>query len=142
MFSTSAIEPNTVQAYLETEYRVQGESAFTLRVGVASPDLLLAQQQQKTDCSAFLTACNPFSAPFDDSANTRRQAALAKELSRRGFFFLPGIGQHPTSQWPGEASFLVFGLTLDAAKILGSQFEQNGFVWSGADAVPQLILLK
>lgn len=142
LFSASAIDPRTVQAYLETEYRVHGEPCFTLRVGQASADLLSAHNRHKTDCSAFLTACNPFSEPFDAAANAARQAALAKELSRRSLMFLHGIGQHPSSAWPGEESFLVFGLTLEAAKVLGAKFEQNGFVWTGADAVPQLILLR
>ena len=35
-----------------------------------------------------------------------------------------------------------FGLTLESAKRLGCRFEQNGFVWNGADAVSQLILLR
>ena len=142
MFSASAIDPRTVQAYLETEYRVYGEPGFTLRVGQASADLLAAHKRQKADCSAFLTAFNPFSEPFDEAANKARQAALAQELTRRSLVFLPGIGQHPSNEWPGEDSFLVFGLTLEAAKVLGSKFEQNGFVWNGPDAVPQLILLR
>ena len=41
-----------------------------------------------------------------------------------------------------EESFLVYGLTLEAAKALGTRLEQNAFIWSGEDAVPQLILLR
>jgi hypothetical protein len=126
LFSASAIDPRTVQAYLETEYRVHGEPGFTLRVGQANADLLAAHKRQKAECSAFLTAFNPSSEPFDDAANQARQAALAQELTRRSLGFLPGIGQHPSNEWPGEDSFLVFGLTLEAAKVLGSKFEQNG----------------
>jgi hypothetical protein len=142
MFSGSAIDPRTVQAYLETEYRVHGEPGLTLRVGQANPDLLCAHKLHKADCSAFLTACNPLSEPLDAAANAARQAVLAKELSRRRLIFLPGIGQHPSNEWPGEDSFLVFGLTLEDAKFLAAQFEQNGFIWAGTDAVPQLILLR
>lgn len=142
MFSDSVIDPRTIQAYLETDYRVNGEPGFVLRVGQASSDLLSAHAHQQTDCSAFLTACNPFSESLDPDANAALQTALATELSRRGLAFLPGIGRHPTNGWPGEDSFLVFGLTLEAAKALGARLEQNGFVWSGADAVPQLILLR
>jgi hypothetical protein len=113
-----------------------------LQIGRVNPDLLAAHGRRKVNCSAFITACNPYSQPFDEAANSARQADLAIELSRRGLDFLPGIGQHPSNDWPGEESFLVFGLTLEAAKELGTRFEQNGFVWNGADAVPQLILLK
>jgi hypothetical protein len=131
LLPASAIDPPTLQAYLETDYRVHGEPGFTLRVGRASAELLAAHKRRRTDCSAFLTACNPFSQPLDAAANAARQAALAKELSGRSLAFLPG-----------EDSFLVFGLTLEAAKALGMRLEQNGLVWSGADAVPQLILLR
>ncbi len=142
MFSASAIDPLTIQAYLETDYCVQGEPGLKLRVGQASAELLAAHKRRRTDCSAFLTACNPFSQSLDAEANAARQAALARELTGRSLAFLPGIGQHPSNGWPGEDSFLVFGLTLEAAKVLATRLEQNGFIWSGADAVPQLILLR
>ena len=142
LFSASAIDQRTIQAYLETEYRVRGESGLTLRVGQANAALLAAHDRHRADCSAFLTACNPYSEPFDEAANAARQADLSDELLRRHLAFLPGIGLHPSNGWPGEDSFLVFGLMLEAAKALGTQFKQNGFVWCGADAVPQLILLR
>ena len=140
--SASAIDSSTVLAYRETEYRVHGEPGFILRVGQASADLRLAHERHNVDCSAFLTACNPFGEPFDAAANAARQAALGKELERRRLRFLPGVGQHPSGDWPGEESFLVFGLTLEAAKLLGVMFSQNAVVWAGADAVPQLVLLR
>ena len=141
----SSLVPALVQAYQETEYQVFGTSeqaGFTLRVGQDSCELLAAHGRLKAGCSAFLTACNPYSQPFDAVANAARQADLAKELTRRSLTFLPGIGRHPSNEWPGEDSFLVFDLTLEAAKVLGAKFEQNGLVWSGADAVAQLILLR
>ena len=91
LFSASVIDPRTIQAYLETEYRVHGEPGFTLRVGQASADLLAAHKRQKANCSAFLTASNPFSEPFDEAANAARQAALAKELSARSLEFVQEV---------------------------------------------------
>ena len=55
---------------------------------------------------------------------------------------MQGLGEHPTNGWPGEASYLIFGLTLEAAKMLGMRLEQNAIVWTGADTVPQLVLLR
>jgi len=138
----SVIDPPLIKAYLETEYRVHGQPGFTLRVGLASAELLALHERRGVHCSAFLTACNPYSQRFDPAANTARQAALAEELSRSRLEFLLGIGQHPRNGWDGEASFLVLGLTLEDAKTLGREFEQNGFVWSGDDAMPRLILLR
>ncbi len=140
--SASAIDPPLLQAYLDTEYRVHGRPGFVLRVGHPSAELLALHDREKVDCSALVTACNPFSKPNDATINTARQAALAEELGRQGLVCLPGVGQHPSNAWPGEESFLVLGLELEIASALGRKLEQNALVWSGADAVPQLILLR
>lgn len=71
-----------------------------------------------------------------------RQEDLANELKQRSLIFIDGIGQHPSKEWPGEPSYLVFGLKLEAAKTLGVKYEQNAIIWTGSDAVPQLILLR
>ncbi len=142
MFSASVIDPRTVQAYLETEYRVHGQPGFALRIDQVSAELLRVQHEHGADCSAFLSACNPFSRPCTLEENAARCAALTQQIRRRGREFLPGVGQHPSNDWPGEESVLVLGLPLDEAKTLASDFEQNGFVWSGSDAVPRLILLR
>jgi hypothetical protein len=55
---------------------------------------------------------------------------------------LDGFGQDPAGQWDGEDSFLVLGISLEAAKKLGSQFEQNAIVWADSNAVPKLFLLR
>lgn len=85
---------------------------------------------------------NPFSREVSATENQDRQNSLAAELTRRSLTFLEGIGQHPSNNWPGEESFLVLGLDLEAAKILGERFEQNALVWCGTDGVPQLIALR
>ena len=138
----SQIDDATIQAYLETDYRVSGESPFTLQVGVRSESLADAHANHGCLCSAFLTAANPFSQTIDDATNGARQDALKRELARRGLPFLDGIGTHPSNGWPGEPSVLVLGISCDDAKELGARFEQNAIVWSGADARPQLILLR
>src|SRR5580698_948458 len=53
------IDPATVQAYRETEYRVLGTVPAVLRVGVRCPDLEILHRAHQTTCSAFVTACNP-----------------------------------------------------------------------------------
>lgn len=142
MFSTSVIHPELIQAYTETEFRVLEGQPLSIWVGKLNSDLLAVHKQYRVECSAFLTACNPFSQELSDEANSERQIALAKELTSRSLEFLPGIGQHPSSQWPGEPSYLVLGLTLEAAKALGARLEQNAIVWTGVNGVAQLILLR
>ena len=141
MFSDSKLPHGLIQAYRETQYQVPG-LGLTLRVDQPSRALERAHRRHRSACSAFITACNPYSVELTAAENERRQSTLAAELRLRSLPFVKGIGQHPSNGWQGEPSFLVFGLTLEAAKTLCARLEQNGFVWSGADAVPSLILLK
>ncbi|WP_413184345.1 DUF3293 domain-containing protein [Paraburkholderia sacchari] len=142
MFSDSSISRETIEAYLETHYEVLGDAPATLRPGEFNAALRALHEARHIACSAFITACNPLSEGLDSETNAARQAALARELDALGFAYVEGIGQHPSNHWPGEASFLVLGITLDAAKALGEKHQQNAIVWCGADAVPQLILLR
>jgi hypothetical protein len=57
----SAIDPDTLRAYEETHYRVLGDAPATLRIGHANPDLAKLHRAFGVDCSAFVTAANPFS---------------------------------------------------------------------------------
>ncbi|MFM0221514.1 DUF3293 domain-containing protein [Paraburkholderia dipogonis] len=142
MLTDSDIPRETIQAYLETCYRVHGDTPTTLKIGETSPTLATLHKAHHTDCSAFITACNPFSQNASDEFNAAKQQALANELKELGLTFVDGIGQHPSNSWPGETSFLVLGLALEAAKTLGTRYGQNAIVWSGADAKPQLVLLR
>lgn len=143
MFSDSTLPQGLIQAYRETHYMAPG-LGLTLLIDQPNPALDLAHRRHRSQCSAFITACNPYSVELTSAENEARQGELASDLRSRSLAFVNGIGQHPTNGWAGggEPSFLVFGLTLEAAKALCLRLEQNGFVWSGADAVPRLILLK
>ena len=142
MFFESIIDAATVRAYRETDYKAHGDHPFTLRVGETCPALAAAHKHHRVDCSAYITACNPLSQLLDDQANAKLHANLGHELGQRSLASIEGIGQHPSNPWRGEASYLIFGLTLEAATTLGRRLEQNAIVWTGADAVPQLILLR
>jgi hypothetical protein len=139
--SDSTLPPGLIQAYRETHYKVPGLE-LTLVIDQPNPALELAHRQHRADCSAFITACNRYSAELTAAENEVRQGNLAMELRSRSLSFADGVGQPPSNGWAGEPSFLVFGLTPEAAKTLCARLDRNGFVWSGADAVPKLILLK
>ena len=57
LFETS-IDASTVQAYLETEYRVHGDEPFTFKVGEVCPALAAVHKRHRVDCSAYITAFN------------------------------------------------------------------------------------
>jgi hypothetical protein len=67
----------------------------------------------------FITACNPQSQELGPARNQRRQEEFPKELRQRSLKYLAGVGHHPNGGWPGEPSFLILGLELEAAKSLG-----------------------
>ncbi|HQU62216.1 MAG: DUF3293 domain-containing protein [Nitrosomonas sp.] len=138
----SVIDAVTIKAYLETEYRIYSATPFTLKVGMACPILAELHKTHAVTESAFITACNPFSTILSETDNVARHTELEQLLTQRGFVFFQGIGKHPTDNWPGEPGFLVFGIGLEAARVLARQLEQNAIIWNTADAIPQLILLR
>lgn len=142
MLSGSVIHSDTIQAYLESDYTVDGPSPFTLRINIVSAELLGTHKMYRTNCSAYITACNPFSEMFDTAMNEQRQNALRLQLRQRSLKFLEGVGRHPSAEWPPEPSALVLGITLEAAKTLGAKFQQNAIIWAARDGKPQLILLR
>lgn len=143
MFSgTSTIDASTVQAYLETAYHVHVQPTFALHIGEQSTALALLHRTHGVDCSAYITAWNPYSEATDARTNAQLQLSLMKAIEGLCLAVVPGIGQHPSSHWPGEESLLVLGLDRPRATALGEQFRQNAIVWTGPDAVPDLVLLR
>ncbi|MCY1219383.1 hypothetical protein D9M69_455220 [compost metagenome] len=138
----TVIDAATLQAYRETHYRVLGDAPMTLRVDQASAPLATLHELLGVACSAFITAANPFSQRCDDNANAARQQALAQDVAGIGLRAIEAAGEHPANGWPAEPSFLVPGLSLEDARSLGEKYGQNALVWSGADAVPRLVLLR
>ena len=139
--STTLISPTLLRAYRETDYIVSGASGFTLRIGVASPALSALFERHELRCAAFITAFNPFSGIAPESENRRRQCELQDWLDRSAYFYMPGVGQHPSNSWSGEPSFLVLGIDRADAQALGKKFCQNAIVWCGSNAIPQLLFL-
>lgn len=134
LFPDSVIDAGLIQAFRETHYQVHGAEPFTLRVDEPSAALAAAHKRFRTDCSAFITGGNPLSEDVGAESNGQRHADLGLELARRSLAHVEGIGQHPSNGWPEEPSYLVFGLTLEAAKTLGRALRQNAIV--GATPMP------
>jgi hypothetical protein len=154
----SKLEAPLISAYLETNYGVgvgvfggadlaigfgdSPDGEFTLNVGTASTNLIALYKRHGVDCSAYITPCNPFSKSFSGLENETRLIALRTQLQRRSLRWLEGIGAHPDGQWAGEQSFLILGLSLESAKLLATEQDQNAFVWAHKDGIPKLVLLR
>jgi hypothetical protein len=140
-FGRSHIERSTIEAYLETDYRIEGDQPLVLRIGKFSAGLSALYKERGRACAGVLTAWNPYSEPRSDTVNHAAQERLIRELDRRGLSHQPGVGADPTGNWPPEDSRLILGIDIWAARSLGRRFHQNGFVWAAADAEPALVLL-
>jgi len=138
----STIDEATLLAYLRTRYRVLCDPPITLRIGERSAALAALLHARGADCAAFLTAWNPRGEQFTAPANADAQRALRAELAARGHAVVAGIGEDPDGHWPGEDSVLVPGLGYAEAVAVAEAFGQNALVWAGADARPQLVLLR
>jgi hypothetical protein len=142
LFPESTLAPALILAFQATNYNVDATPPFVLKIGEASAALAQLLKQSHVDCAAYVTTCNPLSQQLDEAVNAGRQAELEQELNRRSLPFIRGVGLDSQGEWPGEASFLILGLSLEASRALGDKYMQNAIVWSDQDAVPQLILLK
>jgi hypothetical protein len=141
----TSLPESLIRAYLATEYRVSGAGqmeGFTLEVGRKQPALVGLMRRRGADSAAFITAWNPFGEQLSPTENAYRNQRLREELTRRSLGFIEGAGEGVDGDWPREESYLVIGLDLSAAKRLGDTFEQNALVWTGADGVPKLVLLR
>ncbi len=136
------IPNDLIMAYETTDFRVLEPREFTLRVGQHCTELHELYVELGVTCAGYLTAWNPFSKEASELENEYAQRQLLRKLSLEGFPTLNALGRDPSGDWPGEESVFVPGLSLDRAKLLGSEFSQNAIVWAGPDAVPQLVLLR
>ena len=147
MSETTQIHPEKVRAYLATSYRI-GHTAqdIVLTIGQRSDRLAALFASSVVDCGAFLTAYNPRGTQQSDAANELAHAELAAQLQglRRGLDLqaIEGSGSEEGTDWPAEKSYFAMGLDLETSKTIGTHFDQDAIVWVGADAVPQLILLR
>ena len=140
--TVSLISEDLVSAYRAANYRVFCDEQFVLKIDQRSQKLIALHRAHKCDCSAFITAFNPFSAPTSPAENEEAQQLLEKQLSERSLQFIKGAGEDSAGKWPSENSALVLGVSLEIAKAIVVEFLHNAIIWSAADGTPKLILLR
>lgn len=125
-------------AYEATDYHVFAAPPFTMKVDQSIAELraLLVSATVQTAC--FLTACNPRSQLVSDKANEAAMRALASELDHAELAFIDGEGRDTQDDWPGEASYLILGISREKAEALAVQYQQNAYLWIEADGIPRL----
>ena len=139
----TTIDTSKIDAYLQTDYCVGPSHApFILRIGVHSKELERLYQDTGQNCALFITAFNPFGAQQSDEANLAAHQQLGDQLRTLTKFVIEGEGVDPGRQWPAEQSFLAVGIDRKTSTLLGKRSHQDAVVWAGADAVPELLLLR
>lgn len=138
----SSLASNLIAAYNATRYRIFTDTSFNMRIGQRSSHLLKLYKKYNCLSATLITAWNPYSVITSESDNTTAQLRLETVLSERSVPFISAIGEDPEMEWSGEESVLALNLDLNTAKELGIEFQQNAVVWSGQDAIPQLVLLR
>lgn len=138
----SLISEQTINAYIESSFEMFSPINITIRIQEKSEELKSIFKLHSVSSAAFITAYNPYSNQLSHTENVKRHAKFQHILEFSSLKFFPGIGQHPSNKWPIEEGFLILGISLEAAKKLGVQFEQNAIIWCGESVVPNLVLLR
>lgn len=141
----TTVSAEAIALYESALYCIEQPSrpVIELRIGVTSPELAALYREHSAAAMGFITACNP-GGPVSDAENEAAMARLHADVQALGLIALPGTGRdsNPASDWPGEPSLAVFGISRSQACELGQRYGQDAIVWAGADAVPELVMLR
>ena len=140
--SVTCLPESLISAYRATRYRVFTSPDFELAVGQPSSALADLYRTHAVNSAAFLTAWNPEGNLQNESANREAFARLQERVTPLSVKVISGFGEDPDGAWAGEESLLALGLGRETSCEIGAEFRQNAIVWAGADAVPELILLR
>ncbi len=128
-----------LNAYLKTEYRVDGPPSFSIRVGRNHTDLDAYLLAAGVSSWAFITAENPGSQLLSDEQNRVRTLRFIKSLQISGLRYLPGRGIPDDQNWKTENSFFIPGIARQIAIDLAKEFDQNAIVWGIVDSTAELL---
>ena len=136
----SSVDDELIQAYIATDFQVNTDPTFILKIGDYSAELSEVYRQHNCKVSAYITAWNPLGKTLSNLENKSLNNALKDSISDK-YKFIEGVGLDPDGKWPSEESFLVLGANREDAMQLVRKFKQNAIVFN-EDKVPELIMLK
>lgn len=114
-----------MQAYRETDFVVRHDGGeIVLRVGALNRRLDPLLKAAQCETWAFVTAWNPASRSLPRRVNAGRNRRLRLDIARHGYQWLPGEGRARSGDWPPEQSFLILGIPLWEARIIGCRYGQ------------------
>ncbi len=138
--ASSQLDADLIRAYRAAVYRI--DEAFDLTIDDYSEALDAWQRRYDLESSALITACNPAGQRCSSAFNAKANRELENLIVKAGHPYCSTLARDPQNQWPPEAGFLIGGIACADAEALAQAFDQNAWVWSAADAVPRLRLLR
>jgi hypothetical protein len=128
-----------IQAYKETDFNVY-EPKITIKVGQVNQELDRLLKMNNCLTWAYITAWNPYSEFTDDRTNEEKNNQLRNDLT--GYILIEGEGVGSDQSWQPEKSFLILGITLEDAILIGKKYRQNAIVVGKIYEEPQLIWIR
>ncbi len=128
-------------AYCNTTYLVHLAEVgpASIRIGQSSSELDRWLAGSNANAWAFITACNPRSAPLSVAENEQRTQQLKSDLEQLALKFAAGKGVGDDGEWPPEPSFLVAGITRADAARLAKKYGQNALVFGRSGHRAELV---
>lgn len=117
-------------AYLTTKFLVFPPGReIRLHAEGSSDELEALHATYGVNCSALITAYNPYSEVTENAVNQANQLKLIADISERWRYLL-GEGADPEGGFPVEPSILVLGISLAKALELGRNHGQHAILFS------------
>ena len=136
------LQPELLEAYLDTDYHVFGEAPLVLQPGVPRSDADRFLRDQGVETAIVLTAWNPMSVATAISENEAAQARLIEDLDQRGLVHIPAEGRGRDGHWPPEPSLLILGVPLHLAHNLAAAYQQAAFLFLRRGTAPEVIVTE
>ena len=128
-----------VEAYKETDFNIY-EPRITINVGKVNQELDQLLKTHNCIDWAYITAWNPYSELTDHSINEENNNRLRNDLNKYKLYEGEGVGSDKS--WEPEKSFLILGIPLDEAILIGKKYRQNAIVVGKLNEPPQLIWIR
>ena len=128
------------RAYDQTDFYVRAcTPELCIRIGSHHERLDRMLREHQCDAWSYITASNPASELLSDDENRSRNRELEALLKSQDLVFYRGEGVGSDSTWPAEASFLILGISREAAVHVGRQFGQNAIVCGSPGHAAELV---
>lgn len=132
---------DVIQAFTRTSYWVEtGDHRICLRVGEPSSALDEVLAPLGVTDWAYVTAYNPASVKLSCVENEARHNNLIQDVQAMGYQTLLGEGCGDTGDWPPEPSVLILGISLEAARRIGTTYGQTAILVGRRNEAPRLSL--